>query len=201
MFDFQRDCGLKVIKGLVSGENLSRIYGFILYTEQNPYVVKVLQDNAFWNALDSISGCNWPIFAVRPLQPGQNVIKGGRYGLGMLVSVWDEPTENIPVLLDFGLKDSEELPLFVVFMWDDQDELNEVAIPIRGTDVDSTYRSLEEIVKVISVTEKNILPQYKQTVSVFRNVKAALEALDFKYKAVQRGKILKKIADLLSVFC
>ena len=72
MFDFQKDNGLEIIKGLVEGDkNLSRIYGFILYTDCNPYVAKVLRDNDFWKALDSISGNNWPIFAARPLQQGQ----------------------------------------------------------------------------------------------------------------------------------
>lgn len=60
MFDFQKDNGLEIIKGLVEGDkNLSRIYGFILYTDCNPYVAKVLRDNDFWKALDSISGNNW----------------------------------------------------------------------------------------------------------------------------------------------
>ena len=33
-------------------------------------VIKVLRDDDFWNALDSISGVNWPIFAVRLLSMG-----------------------------------------------------------------------------------------------------------------------------------
>lgn len=50
MFAFQKDCGLRVIKDLVDGDaNLSRIYGFILYTEKDPYVIKVLRDEVFGN--------------------------------------------------------------------------------------------------------------------------------------------------------
>lgn len=101
---------------------------------------------------------------------------------------------------DFGLTSTEQLPLFVAFMWDDNDELNEVAIQIRGTDTDSTYNSLEEIVKVITRAENAVLPEYKQTVNVFRNVRAELESLDFKFKAIQRGKIAKRIVDFLGVF-
>ena len=202
MVEFQKDCGLHLIKDLVSGDkNISRIYGFILYTDQNPYVVKVLQDNVFWNALNSISGSNWPIFAVRPLREGEYVTKGGGMNsIGFLVSTWKEPNENLQVLSDFGLCSSKNLPLFVAFMWDDSDELNEVAIQIRGTDKDSTYHSLEEIVKVITRAENAVLPEYKQTVNVFRNVKTELESLNFKFKAIQRGKIAKRIADFLSVF-
>ena len=202
MFEFQKDCGLQLVKDLVSEDkNLSRIYGFIIYTDQNPYVVKVLQDEEFWNALNSISGSNWPIFAVRPLRKGKYVTQGvGKNSIGFRVSTWKEPNENLQVLRDFGLTSTEQLPLFVAFMWDDNDELNEVAIQIRGKDKDSTYHSLEEIVKVITRAENAVLPEYKQSVNVFRNVKTALESLEFKYKAIQRGKIAKRIADFLSVF-
>jgi hypothetical protein len=202
MFEFQEKCGLKLVKELVEGEkNLSRIYGFILYTRENPYVVKVLQDDAFWNALNSISGSNWPIFAVRPLHEGQRVIKGSGHGcIGYLVPTWDEPEANLPVLKDFGLNSSEDLPLFVAFMWDDNDQLNEITIPIRGVDVDTTYNSIETIVKAITRVEKDVLPEYKQTVSVFRNVKSEIESLEFKYKIINRGRILNRFADFLKMF-
>ena len=71
---------------------------------------------------------------------------------------------------------------------------------MRGTDIDSTYHSLEEIVKVITRAENAVLPEYKQTVNVFRNVKTELESLNFKFKAIQRGKIAMRIAEFLSAF-
>ena len=72
MISFENECGLETIKNLVKGDKtLSRIYGFILYTDKDPYVAKVLRDEDFWNALDSISGANWPIFSVRPLRKGK----------------------------------------------------------------------------------------------------------------------------------
>ena len=45
MVPFEKECGLKIIKNLVKGDKtLSRIYGFILYTDKDPYVAKVLRD-------------------------------------------------------------------------------------------------------------------------------------------------------------
>lgn len=202
MFDFQKDNGLEIIKGLVEGDkNLSRIYGFILYTDCNPYVAKVLRDNDFWKALDSISGNNWPIFAARPLQQGQMEIKGSGAGYtGFMVQTWKEPNNNVSILKDFGLEDSQDLPVFVVFMWDDDDNLNEITIPIRGKDADTIYHSLEEIVKTISRVEEAILPEYKGTVNVFRNVKSELEALDLKHKIIARGQIVHRLAEFLGIF-
>ncbi len=202
MFAFQKDCGLQVVKDLVEGDkNLSRIYGFILYTKQDPYVAKVLRDDDFWKSLDSISGSNWPIFAARPLEKGKTVIKGGNgNGIGFMVQSWEEPESNLSVLQDFGLKDSSELPQFVVFMWDDKDQLNSVSMPIRGNDIDTIYHSIEEIVKTIAGVENAILPEYKGTENVYRNVVTAFSGLKFKYKLKSWGKIGNRIAGFLGMF-
>ena len=203
MVDFQEDCGLELVKNLVEGDsNLSRIYGFILYTEQDPYVAKVLRDDDFWNALDSISGANWPIFAARPLVKGfyKSPSSNDLNSIGFMVRTWTEPSSNMPVLLDFGLKNTENLPLFVVFMWDDNDELNQVAIPITGRTVDAVYHSIEEIVKAITKTEAAVEPKYKRTVNVFRNIVTELEALKFKHMVLQRGKIASHIYEFLNSF-
>ena len=194
---------MKTIKELVKGDKtLSRIYGFILYTDQDPYVAKVLRDEDFWNALDGISGANWPIFAVRPLCKGKYSItsSGGSDIISYMVPTWVEPKVNMQVLRDFGLENTECLPLFVAFMWDDTDELNQVAIPIEGKDIDTVYNFIEEIVKVITKAEAEVLPQYKGTVNVFRNILTELDALKFKHTIKRRGKIVYRLSEFLSVF-
>jgi len=203
MFSFEKECGLKIIKDLVKGDKtLSRIYGFILYTDKDPYVAKVLRDEDFWNALDSISGANWPLFAVRPLCKGKYSIPTSSRSnmISYMVQTWVEPRTNMQVLHDFGLKNTESLPLFVAFMWDDTDELNQVAIPIEGKNIDAVYNSIEEIVKIISKTEAEVLPQYKGTVNVFRNIVTELNALKFRHTVIKRGKIAYRLSEFLSVF-
>ena len=202
MLEFQKECGLSIIKELVEGDkNLSRIYGFILYTEADPYVAKVLRDQDFWKALDTISGSNWPIFAARPLQQGHERLLGGGPGqIGFLVWGWDEPKANEPIIRDFGIKDSSELPLFVAFFWDDQDDLEEITIHIEGEDIDTVYHSLKEIVETITKAEAAIFPQYKRSANVFKNVQAEIAALNLRHKVIKRGKIALKIAEFLSVF-
>ena len=117
-----------------------------------------------------------------------------------MVQTWYEPIANKQVLEDFGIEDTQDMPIFVAFMWDDSDNLNAVMIPIRGNDVDTTYNSIREIVKTIADAETAILPEYKGTVNVFREVKAALNGLNFKYKVKAFGKITKRIKDLLEIF-
>ncbi len=57
MVQFEKECGLRLIKELTSSDNtLSRIYGFILYTEQNPYVSMVLRNPFFGIHLTAYQG-------------------------------------------------------------------------------------------------------------------------------------------------
>ena len=183
MLPLEKEYGLETIKGLVEGDkNLSRIFGFILYTEQHPFMVKVLQDSAYWKALDSISGPNWPIFAVRPLEKGYYGCPRSRGNeKHMMIHTWNEPQTNLPILQDFDLKSSNELPCFVAFMWDDNDNLKRISIPISGNNTESVYNSIEEIVRVVAETEKNVLPEYKHNVELFDNVSKNLEALKCKH--------------------
>ena len=202
MFEIQKECGLDVIKGLVEGDkNLSRIFGFILYTDKDPYVAKVLRDEDFWNSLDNISGDSWPIFAVRPLQKGFYQCSGsGSGGTGFMVQTWVEPKDNIPVIHDFGLDGTNELPLFVAFMWDDENKLQQVTIPIEGKNTDEVYESLKDIVKVITRVESYILPEYKRTENVFRNVESELKSIKVKRRVEKGVDISKKFLDFFSVF-
>ncbi len=193
MLDFKAQCGLKLVKELVLGDkNLSRIYGFILYTERDDCVVNALNDKAFWNSLDSISGDNWPIFAVRPLLPGHWESSGGgrANSIGFIVTKYVEPDSNKTILQEFNIEDGRELPLFVAFMWNDNDIIEKIAVPIDGQNVDTVRNSLKTIVNTITDVENKIEPQYKQTESVFREVKEALEAQQFKPQVMKVAKVI-----------
>ncbi len=190
MVEFQDDCGLQIIKDLVEGDpNLSRIYGFILYTKAHPYVTKVLRDDDFWNEFNYVSGSSWPIFAVRPLQQGS------------LKKNWKEPKDNLQILRDFGLENSQELPLFVVFMWDDHENLNEITVPIRGNDVNAVHNSLRCIIETITNVEQAVLPEYKRSEKVFQNVKTELESQENKTRAINWGKIITRFSEFFLLFC
>lgn len=206
MFEFEEECGLHVIKDLVKDSNDSRIYGFILYTDADSYVCKVLKDNDFWTALDKISGSNWPVFAVRPLDKLQFMQQSMRFSkaqgpsVSYMVNTSSKADSNLPIIRDFGLDVDNNLPCFVVFMWDDNDELQQMIINIEGRDIDSVYHSIEEIIKAVTNAEKAVEPQYKRTVNVFRNVISELEGLNFRHKFIRRGKIVNKMAEYLMLF-
>ena len=66
MIALNEEFGIEKLRGVCDNAT-SRIYGFIMYTRKHSYIVKVLRDNDFWNELDEISGANWPIFSIKPL--------------------------------------------------------------------------------------------------------------------------------------
>lgn len=171
----------ELLRGLCDMSN-SRIAGFILYTRKHANVAKILKDDDYWNSLDELSGPNWPIFAVRPLESRYCSIRG-RYDPGtinMMLPTYHEPNANRRVLKYFGLEESVDLPCFIVFMWDDINQLCQIDLKIDDYSVDSAYNSIKEVVELISKAEQEILPEYKMSTSVFRQVKSEIEGTKFR---------------------
>lgn len=179
-------------------QSKSRIYGFILFTERDPYVIKALRDDDFWNALNERSGPNWPVFSVRPMKKGHLEIPEARPGtLQYLVPIWKEPNDNKEFIEFFGIESSRNLPCFVTFIWDDFGELHQFIIKIKSDSQESVYDSLEKIIDTIANAESKISEENKGSDSVFREAVNDLQALQFRIKAKWFIKKFR-IIDLLS---
>lgn len=202
MFEIEEECGLKLIKDLVKDTNLSRIYGFILYSQDDVFMKSILTNKFIWDELDNISGMRWPIFVTRPLEPRQKKrrFQSSHSSIEFLFDYDSEPIENLQILSDFGLSNSKDLPCFVAFMWDDQDQLHSISIPIHGNGESAIYLDLKKIVVAIAKVEDEIEPQYKRNIEVFRNVQSELKALRFQFKCKTFGKIAYKFAEFFSIF-
>lgn len=201
MVDVGKDFSLKMIKKLVDDKNLSRIYGFILYTDKDLMLRKVLTDQLYWEELDKKSGARWPIFTVRQLIKGHNeFMSSSPNGFSFMVTKWHEPAANMDVLDAFEIDSTEDLPCFVAFIWDDNDDIQSISVNISGrTDAD-VYIKLEEVVTAIAKAEEAVLPQYKNNIELFRNVKSELEGLNFKYTAKSITKMAKNFIPFLKMF-
>lgn len=174
MFPLEKEFGLIELRRRCDNST-SRIFGFIMYTRRHSYIAKVLRDVDFWNELDEISGPRWPIFAVQPLKQGH--YQSPPYdGIGMMVPIWVEPNENRKYLDVFSLKESSDLPCFVVFIWNDDDEMEQISFKLSNNNLEEAFDSIREIVSVISETERQILPKYRKTDRVFINAKEDLKA-------------------------
>ena len=201
-YSIKEEFNLQSIKKSVENDqNLSRIYGFILYTNRDAFVAKVLNDDYFLMALDAISGSNWPIYAVRPLIKGSYEFPHVKPGtIGMMRLIWEEPDANIPILYEFGINNSESLPCFVAFMWDDSGVLHKVSIPIYGNNETDVFNSIKRIVEVITNTEQKVLSEYKHNVELFNNVSDEFAALHCEHTLGTSVKIGKKLLDFIKIF-
>lgn len=192
---------MQLIKQLVDDKNLSRIYGFILYTDKDLYVRKMLADKLYWEELDKKSGARWPIFTVRQLEKGHDEqIGAAPNGTSFMVKRWIEPPTNMDVLQNFDIKSTEDLPLFVAFIWDKNDIVQSVSVSINGRSDSEVYNKVEEVVSAIARAENAVLPQYRQNEELFRNVKTELDALNFRYRANAIFKMAKKFIPLFKLF-
>lgn len=149
---------LKVINECCCNSN---IYGFILFSEINYSVVKVMRDADFINALHVISGPNWPILFVSPLE--KKIIDfdgtGTNSTIGYSLCVSRETAYNKDALEFFDLKNSEsDLPCFVVFSRDinNSEVFAQRAFRINGMTEDEVRQSLGEIVSTIADIERTI---------------------------------------------
>lgn len=150
--------GLKVINDCYCNSN---IYGFILFSEVNYCVVEVMRNADFINALHHISGPNWPILFVSPLEKKITDFEGiGSKGtIGYARCISRETEYNKSALEFFDLKNSEsDLPCFVVFSRDpnNPEVFSQRAFRINGKTEDEVKHSLKEIVSTIAEIERTI---------------------------------------------
>lgn len=189
------------IHGICNVSN-TRIFGFIMYTRRHSYVVNALSDTNKWNELDEISGANWPIFSVRPrdnYSPRRpTYYDRGPFYTNMMVMTTDEPNDNRDLFEIFSLNEKEDLPCFVIFIWRDDDELERLVWKLNNDSVDEVFKSIREVVEIISETEEAIKPEYKKSENVYRNVKQNVEARLFRKSLVRKGELLYKIRDFIS---
>ena len=200
MFPIEKEFGLKELRSQCD-KSASRIFGFIMYTRRHSYIAKVLGDIRFWNELDEISGPRWPIFAVRPLEQGHYQYPNFPPGfIGMMVQTWSEPNENRKYLDVFSLNESSDLPCFIVFIWNDDNELERITFKLSNQNQDAAFDSIREIVSIIADVEQQIIPTYRTTDSVFRNVKEDLKAHFFHKKLKKSFEYFPYIYDFISKF-
>lgn len=201
MFPLEQEFGLEELKRKC-GSSPARIFGFVMYTRGHSYIAKTLRDRDFWNELNEISGPNWPIFAVRPLEEGdykmpEPTIPGT---FQMMVPIWTEPNANRKYLDVFSLKESRDLPCLVAFIWNDDDEIEQITCKLSNRNLEEAFDSIREVVRIIADAEQQILPLYKRSITVFRNVKEDIKAHLVRKKLRRNFKYFSYIYDFVSGF-
>lgn len=156
MFPLEEMLNVKLLMDSKRQFNTANVFGFIAYSERNPYVAKVLQDKDFWKSLNARSE-GWILYAIKP---DSEYFKGGNA---------DFINESL------GLK-PEDYPQLVILAIGSNQVMMQRNYPISDKSVDDAYRSIENNVNVITSAVERIHPNYKSATGVHREVVMALDA-------------------------
>ena len=132
------------------------IFGIIVYTEEHPYIIKVLRDKDYCASLNAKTK-NWILYAIKPDNNHGHLTK--EY-----------------ILPQLGISDSKELPLLVIVAIGPNRTLLQRNYQIDDKDEDTAYRSLAEQVSIVTEAASRIIPEYRSSTNVHREAIKALEA-------------------------
>ncbi len=182
MIPIAKTFDLKTILKTQEQYESANIFGFIAFTKSDANVVKVMRDEDYWDSFDEDSK-GWLIFSVKPLEKGSVRLPNYPEGtMGMMVPIWDEPNANKEYIKLFGLKDTQKLPLFIVFAVIDN-EIQKFTFQIKDESVDEANNSIRCIIRDITAHLNGVLPEYRQSENVYgvieRGVKGPREFKEF----------------------
>lgn len=171
-----------------SDPDLADVFGIILYTDEHPYIKKVLKDDDFWLALDEISGTEWVIFSIKPKKtsPNKSSIKRKPGALYKMISIDKEPVENKELLDYLGINSSCRLPLLVLYTHDEDGEILKIEWKIDEESKDSTYNSLRRGIQLIRQAVDGVHDENKKySEGVFRAIEMAVDR-DIKIQRIKK---------------
>lgn len=175
-------------------EKRAHAFVFIVYDHSNANIKKVLSDEHYWEALDSISGKRLTVFYVdsqntyyekRHQEIYQEDLKrktaaekeGLKKGiLFMMEPVFKKPTplEQSLVILkkDFQIDNNIKHPFLFFFQADGENVTDSFIVNVESTKVDETYLEIKEILKLAvnalaSVQSEN-LENYEQLFNLIK---------------------------------
>ena len=156
MFPLEKMLNVELLMDSKRQYHTANVFGFIAYSERNPYVAKVLKDKDFWKSLNAKSD-GWILYAIKP---DSDYFGGGNA---------DYINESL------GLK-PEEYPQLVILAIGSNQVMMQRNYPISDKSEDDAYKSIEHNVDVITAAVKRIHPNYKSAAGVHREVVSALDA-------------------------
>jgi hypothetical protein len=131
-----------------SQDEMFDIFGIILYSDSHAHVKKLLRDEDYWTSLHEVSGEDFAVFAIRP-KPGHYETPSPPPGmLAWLVPVWKEPAENKALLEEFGLSDTEKMPLLLVLTHVGE-EIAKLEFALDDASQESAYRSVKDALGIV----------------------------------------------------
>ncbi len=85
-------------------------------------------------------------------------------------------------------------------MWDDDNHLQEITVPICGNNVEEVHKSLRDIIDVVSGVVKKASPEERRSEKIFEDVDSELKVLKYKTKFFNLGRIIQRYSEFLKMF-
>lgn len=135
--------------------SVAELYGVLIYTDEHPNIKKVLRDEDYWMSFDELSGDRFCIFSVRPAIGRYEHPKFPPGTMGFMVPIWNEPSENKELLKLFGLQNTKQLPMLLLFSKLDGEYLT-IELALKDDSVDDARNSISEQIKMARSVLDNI---------------------------------------------
>ncbi|SCY44544.1 hypothetical protein [Desulfoluna spongiiphila] len=124
-------------------DGIAHLFGVMLYTDEHPNIKKVLRDDDYWLSFNELTGDRFCVFSVRP-QKGKYQYPSFPSGtMGMMVPLWREPSENTKLLKVFDLKDTQTLPMLLLFTKVEEEYLK-IEVALEDSSIDAAYSSIRK---------------------------------------------------------
>ena len=134
----------------------ANIFGFIAFSDPNPFIIKVLKDKDFWQSInDRTEG--WILYAIKP---DSDYYNGGNADF---------------INSSLGLEPNDYPQLVILSIGTDQ-VMMQKSYPIFDASVDEAYNSIKHIIDIVTDTAKSIYPEYRSSTNVHREVLKAVDA-------------------------
>lgn len=175
-----------------------KTFGIILYNEENPNIIRLLSDELNWNALDKASGENFIIFTIKPKKGSIKIPQMPEGVMGMLVPIWEEPSDNEEILDTFDMNSTKELPKFFIFT-KVGDILLKKSISIDETNVDTSLKQLKKVFQNIRDLIEKVDTREEDKVQIHDKIAYELKKHNFKNAVLNADSFLGKIRKYISL--
>ncbi|MEY2195753.1 hypothetical protein AB7942_23915 [Neobacillus sp. BF23-41] len=150
----------KKIEEVVAPNNQNKLYGILLFTEKDPTLINMLKNETYYEAINLRSGEELDIFATMLFKGTERYPKPRPGEMSFMLPIWVEPRQNEELFSLFDIKDSRELPRFVLFGVNSTEEGVEYSYyhkaKINTESIETAYKSIEEIITIATDAVKTL---------------------------------------------
>lgn len=206
----QNDFVLNFLKICTEHQNQKKAlaFAFILYDYTSPHVKKILVDQDYWNALNTISGNLLTVFYVDCKTKTLNEkVKKFKAGVPYMSVYGIKSESNDPSIISikilekyFGINEQIFNPSIMLFQVSDMKVTNYLFVNLKEKEIEKTYIEIKDIINTVIGSLKGISPECHENYGpIFREIENSITHRKHKI-IVSKFPKLVSLSDLFSFF-